>query len=36
MEHEGRLLPVKLTVKEYLQEGTGRRIYSVEAINVGL
>ena len=36
MEHEGRLLPVKLTVKEYLQEGTSRRIYSVEAINVGL
>jgi len=36
MEHSGRVVPVKLTVKEYMQIGSGRRLYSIEAIDVDL
>jgi hypothetical protein len=36
MEYEERILPVKFTVKEYKQEGIGKRLYSIEAINVEL
>jgi hypothetical protein len=34
MEYEGAILPVKFTVKEYKQQGIGKRIYSLEAITV--
>ena len=33
MEYSGRIVPVKLTVKEYRQIGTGKRLYSIEAID---
>lgn len=36
MEYDGRILPVKFTVKEYKQEGIDNRLYSLEAINVDL
>ena len=34
MEYNGNILPVKLTVKEFKQEGLDKRLYSIEAINV--
>jgi len=36
MEHNGRIVPVKLTVKEYKDIKTQMRLYSLEAINVDL
>ncbi|MCL2193823.1 MAG: hypothetical protein FWB78_10570 [Treponema sp.] len=36
MGFAGRILPVKLTLKEYKQEGLDKRLYSMEAINVDL
>ena len=36
MEYKGRILPVKITVKQYKQEGVSKRIYSIETINVEL
>ena len=36
MEYKGRILPVKLTVKEYKQEGVNNRLYSLEVIDVDL
>ena len=34
MEYAGRVLPVKITVKEYKDSAKGKRIYSIEAIDV--
>jgi hypothetical protein len=34
MEYEDVILPVKFTVKEFKQQGIGKRIYSLEAIAV--
>jgi hypothetical protein len=34
MEYEDAILPVKFTVKEFKQQDTGKRIYSLEAIAV--
>jgi hypothetical protein len=34
MEYEGAILTVKFTVKEFKQQGIGKRIYSLEAIAV--
>jgi hypothetical protein len=34
MNYEGSIFPVKFTVKEYKQQGIGKRIYSLEAIAV--
>jgi hypothetical protein len=34
MNYERAILPVKITVKEYKQQGIGKRIYSLEAIAV--
>ena len=36
MEYRGRIVPVKLTVKEYMQIGSGKRLYPIEAIDVDL
>jgi hypothetical protein len=36
MEYNGRILPVKFTVKEYKQEGAKKRLYSIEVIDVDL
>ena len=36
MEHNGRIVPVKLTVKEYKDIKTEKRLYSIEAIGVDL
>lgn len=36
MEYMGHIYPIKLTIKEYLQEGIDKRLYSVEAINVDM
>jgi len=36
MEHNGRIVPVKLTVKEYKDIKTQMRLYSIEAIDVDL
>ena len=36
MEHNGRIIPVKLTVKEFINKKDGTRLYSIEAIDVGL
>ena len=36
MEDNGRIIPIKLTVKEYKDIWTEKRIYSIEAIDVGL
>ena len=36
MEYSGRIIPVKLTIKEYRNEKDGKRLYSIEAIDVGL
>ena len=36
MEYYGRIVPIKLTIKEYKQIGTEKRLYSVEAINIDL
>jgi hypothetical protein len=36
MEFNGRILPVKFTVKEYKQDGVKKRLYSIEAIDVDL
>ena len=36
MEYNGIILPVKITVKEYKQEGAKNRLYSIEAINADL
>jgi len=36
MEYDGRIVSVKLTVKEYRQEGIGKRLYSIEAIGIDL
>ena len=36
MEHKGRIVPVKLTVKEYKDIRTEKRLYSIEAIDVSL
>ena len=36
MEHNGRIIPVKLTVKEFKNVKDGKRLYSIEAIDVGL
>jgi hypothetical protein len=34
MEHNGKIMPVKLTVKKYKDIWTDRRLYSLEAIDV--
>jgi hypothetical protein len=34
MEYGGAILPIKFTVKEFKQQGAGKRIYSLEAIAV--
>jgi len=36
MEYRGQIHPVKFTVKEYKQKGIGKRLYSVEAINIDI
>ena len=36
MEYKDRIVPVKLTIKEYKDIWTERRLYSIEAIDVGL
>ena len=36
MEHNGRIIPVKLTVKEFKDIKTQKRLYSIEAIDVRL
>jgi hypothetical protein len=36
MEYNDLIVPVKLTVKEYKNQNLGKRLYSVEAIDVGL
>jgi len=36
MEYDGCIVPVKITVKEYKQEGMNKRLYSVEAIDMNL
>ena len=36
MEYGGRILPVKITIKQYSQKGVLSRLYSIEAIDVGL
>jgi len=36
MEYNGRIVPVKLTVKEYKDIKTQKRLYSLEAIDVDL
>ena len=36
MEHNGRIVPVKLTIKEYKDIWTKKRLFSIEAIDVGL
>jgi hypothetical protein len=36
MEHDNRIVPVKLTLKEFKDIKTERRIYSIEAIDVEL
>jgi len=36
MEYEDRIVPVKLTVKEYIDIKSEKRIYSIEAIDVTL
>jgi hypothetical protein len=36
MEYNDHILPVKLTIKEYKYQNFGERLYSVEAIDVGL
>ncbi|GHV80186.1 hypothetical protein AGMMS49944_19770 [Spirochaetia bacterium] len=35
-EYEDRIFPVKITVKEYKDQNLGKRLYSVEAIDVDL
>ncbi|MCL2442449.1 MAG: hypothetical protein FWD13_03175 [Treponema sp.] len=34
LEYDNKIIPVKITVKEYLDTSLGKRLYSVEAINV--
>ena len=34
LEFEGKIIPVKMTVREYNDEALGKRLYSVEAIDV--
>jgi hypothetical protein len=34
MEYNNRILPIKMTVKEYKDAARGKRLYSIEAINV--
>jgi hypothetical protein len=36
LEFDGKLIPVKITVKEYKDIALGMRLYSVEAINAEL
>ena len=36
MEHDGKIIPVKLTVKVFKNDKDGKRLYSLEAINAGL
>jgi hypothetical protein len=36
MENDGRIIPVKFTIKEYKDIKTEKRLYSVEAINVDI
>jgi len=36
MEHDNRIVPVKLTVKEFKDIKTEKRIYSIEAIDIEL
>ena len=36
MEYEGRIVIVKLTVKEFKDTKTEKRIYTIEAVNVDL
>jgi hypothetical protein len=36
MEYDGRIVPVKLTVMKYKDIKATKRLYSIEAINVGL
>jgi len=34
LEFYGKIIPVKITVKEYKDESLGKRLYSIEAIDV--
>ncbi|MDR2747631.1 MAG: hypothetical protein LBB77_09330 [Treponema sp.] len=34
LEYSGKIIPVKITVKEMKNETEGKRIYSIEAIGV--
>jgi len=34
MQHEDEFYPIKITVKEYSQESQGKRIYTVEAVDI--
>jgi hypothetical protein len=34
MENDGRIIPIKFTVKEYEDIKTEKRVYSIEAIDV--
>jgi hypothetical protein len=34
LEFDEKIIPVKITVKEYKDESLGKRLYSAEAINV--
>jgi hypothetical protein len=36
MEYQGRIVPVKITVKEMLNQHEGKRIYSIKAIDVDI
>jgi len=36
LEFDNRIIPVKITVKEYKDESLGKRLYSIEAIDVEL
>jgi hypothetical protein len=36
IEFDNKIIPVKITVKEYKDKNLGKRLYSVEAINVDL
>jgi hypothetical protein len=33
LEYKGRVIPVKITVKEMKSEREGKRIYSIEAVD---